>query len=85
MTAVQKVLKFISSKWFVLFLGLGLMTALPSTWHNLTVVFKAGQMATYWWIVLVFACNVLAVGFATYKFMSLLEKKVSQTSSAQEW
>lgn len=75
---------FISSKWFVLFLGLGLMAALPSTWHNLTVVFKAGQMAKYWWIVAVFACNVLAVGFAAYKFMSLMEKK-SPVATQQEW
>ena len=83
---INSVLKFIGSKWFVLCLMIGMGLALPTTYSNFMVVWEKGQLSAFWWIAAVFACNVLAVGMAFWKFMSLITKpKDSQPASQQAW
>jgi hypothetical protein len=85
MSATDSFFKFIGSKWFILVLGIGLIIALPFTWHNLKVVFSAGQAGKYWYLVGVFIINALSVLLCSYKFMSLLTKKSNQTPASSEW
>ncbi len=58
------------------------MFVLPFTWHNFLVVYKAGQMASFWWIVAVFTINVLSIGLCVYKFMGAISKKETRV---EEW
>jgi len=83
MALMDTVLKFIGSKWFTLILGLVLMGVLPFTYHNFMVVYSAGQMSKFWWIVAVFIINVLSVGLCVYKFMGQLKAKPQ--ISNQSW
>jgi hypothetical protein len=83
---INSILKFIGSKWFVLCLMIGMGLALPTTYSNLMVVLDKGQLASFWYIGLVFLCNVLAVLMAFWKFMGLINKpKDSQPASQQAW
>jgi mannitol-specific phosphotransferase system IIBC component len=83
MTAMDSTLKFLGSKWFTLILGIALMCVLPFTYHNFEVVYKAGQMSGFWYLVAVFLINIIGIVLCIYKFMGSLGKKdVIQT---QEW
>jgi hypothetical protein len=83
MSFTDKVLTFLGSKWFTLFLGLALIVALPFTWHNFKVLQEAGQLAKYWYLTLVFIINILSVFLCVYKFMGTLGKK--KPVIAEEW
>lgn len=75
MTLQDKFFTFIGSKWFTLALGIALMCVLPFTWNNFSVVYKAGQVSQFWWVVAVFIINLLTVGMCGYKFMSQQSSK----------
>jgi len=85
MTAMDSIFKFIGSKWFLLFLGIGMAILLPFTWHNLKVVFEAGEAGKYWYLVAVFIINALTVLLCAYKFMGAITKKDSTPTTLQEW
>jgi hypothetical protein len=77
------IFKILGSKWFTLLLGIGMAFLLPYTWHNVQVVFEFGQASKFWYLIAVFICNILAVGFCAYKSMSMLTKKPQ--ASREEW
>jgi hypothetical protein len=68
----NKILDFIASKWFVLVILVMMCLFLPTTWSNLKVVMDAGMLGNFWYIALVFGCNVLGALFAFWKFMALI-------------
>lgn len=75
MALMDSLLKFISTKWFILCLGLALIGALPFTFHNFQVVWESGQLSRFWWVITVFIFNILSVIMCVYKFMSMVGKK----------
>lgn len=70
-----KIIQFLASKWFVLTLLILMGLALPTTYHNFKVVWDADVLSQFWYIGLVFACNVLAVFMAFWKYMNLITTK----------
>jgi hypothetical protein len=78
---INKILDFIASKWFVLGLMIVMALFLPTTWNNLQVVRAAGMLSKFWYIGLVFACNLLGTIFAFWKFMALITTKEQKTST----
>ncbi len=83
MSMVDKILAFIGTKWFSLILGILMSVLLLFTYHNFQVVFEAGEMSKYWWIVAVFVINIFAVIMSFYKFMSLWQKQ--KNKPPKEW
>ena len=81
---MEKVLRFLGSKWFTLVLMVAMALFIPTTWHNLSVVIEAGELTKYWWIIAVFLCNVAATLMAFWKFMGAITKKKEQTTTG-EW
>ncbi len=75
---LDKVLKFIGSKWFSLGIAIVCGLALPATWYNVTVY-------RVWWTMAVFGCNLGAVGLGCYKFVSALQKKPQPSQTKEEW
>jgi hypothetical protein len=65
MAMLDTIIKIISSKWFVLLIGIAMTFAIPTTWHNVIVV-------TTWWTVAVFAINLITIFLCSYKFVSML-------------
>ena len=78
---VKKILDFIASKWFVLVLLVIMALFLPTTWNNLQVVRQAGMLGQFWYIGLVFACNLLGTFLAFWKFMALITTKKQTADS----
>lgn len=83
MTLFESVLRFLSSKYFTLVLEIVLICVLPFTYHNFQVVYQAGQISQFWYIVAVFVINVLSIGLCIYKFMGAITKK--EIVQTQEW
>jgi len=83
MSLMDSLFKFLGTKWFTLILGLGLTLLIPFTYHNFEVVWKAAELSGYWYLVLVFAINVISVGMCAYKFMGQLYKQ--KPIVQQEW
>jgi len=83
MAMIDSALKFIGSKWFTLFIGIILMSALPFTWNNFQVVWTKSQLTAFWWVVAVFAINVAGIGLCAYKFVSQSSKPKSVAQ--EEW
>ena len=77
----NKILDFIASKWFVLAIMVMMSLFLPITWSNLKVVMDAGMLGKFWYIALVFGCNVLGALFAFWKFMALITTKKKEDAS----
>lgn len=84
MSLAIKILRFIGSKWFVFSILVIMGIALPITWHNLKVILEADMLNQFWYIGLVFGCNVLGALFSFWKFMSLMSDK-NKPSVSQEW
>ena len=82
---LNSVLKFIGSKWFMLVLMVAMGVFLPTTWNNLRVVIDKGALSTFWWIGLVFVCNVLGLLMAFWKFMVLFTSKPTTPAATQQW
>lgn len=83
MAMLDSVLKFMGSKWFVLVLGIAMIGIFPINFGNFKVVWVAGQMRQFWYIVAVFVINVLTIGLCAYKFMSMISKP--KHASQKEW
>jgi hypothetical protein len=77
-------LRFIGSKWFTLTILILMGIALPITWHNLKVVLDANLLSEFWYLGLVFGCNVLGALFSFWKFMSIISNK-NQPTVSQQW
>jgi uncharacterized membrane protein YeiH len=77
----NKILDFIASKWFVLAILVMMSLFIPTTWSNLKIVMDAGMLGKFWYIGLVFACNVLGALFAFWKFMALITTKKAEDTS----
>ena len=71
----NKVLQFIGSKWFILFLGIGMLFVLPITYSNLMIVYEAGEMSRLWWVPTVFIANLLTSIMAIYKAAEMFFSK----------
>lgn len=84
MTMMDSVFKFIGSKWFTFFLGIGLIALLPFTWHNFSVVQQAGQLSKFWYLIAVFIINIISIALCAYKFMVALGNK-NQVQKSAEW
>jgi hypothetical protein len=82
---MNAILKFLGSKWFTLVLMALMGVFLPTTWNNLSVVLDKGQLASFWYIAVVFVCNVLGLLMAFWKFMGQMTNKQSTPSSTQKW
>jgi membrane protein implicated in regulation of membrane protease activity len=82
---INAVLSFIGSKWFTLVLMVLMGVFLPTTWGNLQIVLAKNQLSSFWWIGVVFACNVLGVAFAFWKFMSQISNKQQISQTNQQW
>jgi hypothetical protein len=74
--------KFIGSKWFSLFLTIGMMLLLPITFKNMMIVYESGQMAQYLWIPAIFIINLITVLMAAYSFLS---KSFKKDVRQEEW
>jgi hypothetical protein len=83
MALIDKVFSFIGSKWFVLILGIGMMIAIPFTYHNFIVIYKAGQMGQFKFYTAAFFINIISIGMCAYKFMSLHHKP--KPAAQEEW
>jgi hypothetical protein len=84
MSLYIKLLRFIGSKWFTFTILIVMGIALPITWHNFKVVLDAGMLSQFWYIGLVFGCNILGALFAFWKFMSMISGK-NKASVSQQW
>lgn len=80
-----KLLRFIGSKWFTFLILCIMCVALPITWHNFSVVREADMLSQFWYIGLVFACNLLGALMAFWKFLSLISSKKQISSTSSEW
>jgi hypothetical protein len=78
---INKILDFIASKWFVLGLLIVMGLFLPTTWNNLQVVRESGMLGKFWYIGLVFICNLIGTLLAFWKFMALITTKEQKASS----
>lgn len=75
MALLDSVLRFIAGKWFTAFLGIGLIIALlTTTWPNFLVIYEAGKMGQYWYLIAVFIVNVVSIIMCIYRFMNMLHK-----------
>jgi len=82
----EKVLDFIGSKWFVFLLMVVMTLALPVTYGNVKVIYDAGEISSYWYLAAVFACNIIGIIFAFFKFMTLMSNKEEKKNNQnQEW
>lgn len=93
MSAGEKILIFMGSKWFALFWAIILLVALPFTFNNAKVVWNgqaalnsAGMGTLYWLLTAVFVCNVLGFLFASVKFLSMnSSKEVDSSRLESNW
>ncbi len=72
---------FIGNKWFVLILAVAMCFALPTTYGNMITVYNAQQLAKYWWVPVIFICNLLAIIMAFYKFFNSIMKKKDEVKN----
>jgi hypothetical protein len=78
----NKIFQILNSKWFMLFLGIGMILLLPITYENAKVIIDAGEVAKYWYLLAVFIINIITAVAALYKFAS---KAFTKKDDRPEW
>lgn len=64
-------------------LGIAMLLVLPTTWGNMIIVYKAGEMSRLWWVPTVCIINFLSAIMALYKAIGMLVKK--KDDAQQDW
>lgn len=78
MDLLQKIIQIIGSKWFVFFLGVGMIFAIPPTWAG--VKLNPAPLT-----IIVFLMAIITCGLAFYKFANMFWTQRKSPIEDKNW